>query len=144
VILSEALWRGRFGAAPDVIGRSLLLDDKPSTVIGVMASSPTFPTTQVWLLKQFSPDERHRYGSHYMAVVGRMKRGMTVEQARADLARASREIESIEGNKGWTTLLFPMLDYFVRGVRVGLWVLSGAVAFVLLIACANVANLLLA
>ena len=147
VVLSEALWRGRFAGAPDVIGRSLLLDDKPSTVIGVMPASVTFPanTTQIWLLKQFSPDERRRYGSHYMAVVARMKRGVSVDQAREDLARASREIEStIDGNKGWTTLLFPMLDYYVRGVRVGLWVLSGAVAFVLLIACANVANLLLA
>jgi putative ABC transport system permease protein len=146
VVLSEALWRGRFGAAPDIIGRTLALDDKPTTVVGVMPASVTFPanTTQIWLLKQFSPDERHRYGSHYMAVVGRMKRGTTLEQARADLARASREIDSIEGNKGWTTLLFPMLDFYVRGVRVGLWVLSGAVAFVLLIACANVANLLLA
>jgi putative ABC transport system permease protein len=147
VVLSEALWRGRFGGASDVIGRTILLDDKPSTVIGVMPASITFPANniQVWLLKQFSPDERRRYGSHYMAVVARMKRGTTVEQAREDLARASREIEStIDGNKGWTTLLFPMLDFYVRGVRAGLWVLSGAVAFVLLIACANVANLLLA
>ncbi len=80
-----------------------------------------------------------------MSVVARMKHGVTVEQAREDLARASREIEPIdEGNKGWTTLLFPMLDYYVRGVRAGLWVLSGAVALVLLIACANIANLLLA
>jgi putative ABC transport system permease protein len=147
VVLSEALWRGRFGAATDVIGRSVTLDDRPMTIIGVLPASVTFPanTTQVWLLKQFSPAERRRYGSHYMAVVARMKPGLTVDQARADLARASREIESIDdGNKGWTTLLFPMLDYYVRGVRVGLWVLSGAVAFVLLIACANVANLLLA
>jgi hypothetical protein len=99
----------------------------------------------VWLLKQFTPDERRRYGSHYLSVLARMKRGVTVEQARADLARASREIEQItEANKGWTTLLFPMLDYAVRGVRAGLWVLSGAVALVLLIACVNVANLLLA
>jgi putative ABC transport system permease protein len=147
VVLSEPLWRGRFGAASDVIGRTILLDDKPTTVLGVMPASVTFPANniQVWLLKQFTPDERRRYGSHYMAVVARMKRGTAVEQARADLARASREIEPInESNKGWTTLLFPMLDFYVRGVRAGLWVLSGAVAFVLLIACANVANLLLA
>ena len=147
VVLSEALWRGRFGAAPNIIGRTVALDDKPMTVIGVIPASLTFPasTTQVWLLKQFSPEERRRYGSHNLSVVGRMKRGVTVEQARADLARASREIESIdEGNKGWTTLLFPLLDYYVRGVRAGLWVLSGAVVLVLLIACANVANLVLA
>ncbi len=147
VVLAEALWRGRFGAAHDIVGRTILLDDRPTTVIGVMPSTVTMPsaTNQVWMLKQFTPDERRRYGSHYLAVVARMKRGTTVEQARADLARASREIESIsEANKGWTTLVFPMLDYAVRGVRTGLWVLSGAVALVLLIACANVANLLLA
>ena len=146
-VLSEAFWRGRLGAAPDIVGRKILLDDKPMTVIGVVPATITIPSNgiQVWLLKQFTPDERRRYGSHYMSVVARMRHGVTVEQAREDLARVSREIEPIdEGNKGWTTLLFPMLDYYVRGVRAGLWVLSGAVALVLLIACANVANLLLA
>ena len=146
-VLSEAFWRGRLGAAPDIVGRKILLDDKPMTVIGVVPATITIPSNgiQVWLLKQFTPDERRRYGSHYMSVLARMKHGVTVEQAREDLARASREIEPIdEGNTGWTTLLFPMLDYAVRGVRAGLWVLSGAVALVLLIACANMANLLLA
>src|SRR5262249_12804726 len=100
---------------------------------------------QVWLEKEVTRAERRNYGSHYLGVLARMKRAVTVEQAREDLARASREIELIdEGNKGWTTLLFPMLDVAVRGVRSGLWVLAGAVALVLLIACANVANLLLA
>ena len=147
VVLSEAFWRGRLGAAPDIVGRKIVLDDKPMTVIGVVPATITIPSNgiQVWLLKQFTPDERRRYGSHYLSVLARMKHGVTVEQARADLARASREIEQIsEANKGWTTLLFPMLDYAVRGVRAGLWVLSGAVALVLLIACVNVANLLLA
>ncbi|MFI5179230.1 MAG: ABC transporter permease, partial [Vicinamibacterales bacterium] len=147
VVLSEALWRGRFGGAPDVVGRTILIDDRPTTVVGVMPERLGYPqpTTQVWLLWRISPQERHRYGSHYLVCVARMKAGVTAEQAREDLARASREIEPLDsGNTGWTTLLFPMLDFTVRNVRTGLWVLSGAVALVLLIACANVANLLLA
>ncbi len=147
VVLSEGLWRGQFGAAADIVGRTILLDDKPTAVIGVMPAAFTFPSasTQAWTLWRISPDERRRYGSHYLTCVARLKPGVTVEQARADLARAAREIESIDiSNHGWNTILAPMLDYSVRDVRVGLWVLLGAVSLVLLIACANIANLLLA
>ncbi|HUL72237.1 MAG TPA: ABC transporter permease [Vicinamibacterales bacterium] len=147
IVLSEAVWRGQFGAAPGVIGRTVLIDDHPTTVIGVMPDRLAYPsaTTQAWLLWRMTPQERTTYGSHYLVCFARMKPGVTVEQARADLARASRDIEPIDrGNLGWTTLLWPMLEFAVRNVRSGLWVLSGAVALVLLIACANVANLLLA
>jgi putative ABC transport system permease protein len=147
VILSEGLWRSRFGAARDVVGRTIQLDDVPNTVVGVMPATFQFPapTTQLWALWGITPEERQRYGSHYLVCFARMKPGVTVEQAREDLARASREIEHVgSGNEGWTTLVDGMQSYVVRNVRVGLWVLSGAVAILLLIACANVANLLLA
>ncbi len=147
VILSEAVWRGRFGGAPDIVGKSIRLDDTPTLVVGVMPASFTLPsvTTDLWQPWQISADDRTRYGSHYLVCLARMKPGTTIDQARQDLARASREIEGFdEGNKGWTTLLDPMQAYIVRNVRLGLWVLAGAVGFVLLIACANIANLLLA
>ncbi len=146
-VLSDALWRGRFGASRDIVGQTILLDDRPTTVVGVMPPDFAFPnrTMQMWLIKRLTPDERKRYGSHYLFCFARMKPGTSVSEARDDLARASREIETIDsGNKGWTTRLVPMLDYYVSDVRTGLWVLSGAVGLVLLIACANIANLLLA
>jgi putative ABC transport system permease protein len=78
-------------------------------------------------------------------VIGRLKAGVTVDAAREDQLRAAREIESINSsNQGWTSVVVPYLEYQVRNVKAGVWVLSGAVAVVLLIACANLANLLLA
>jgi putative ABC transport system permease protein len=146
VILSEGTWRARFAGDRNIVGQTIRLDDKPMAVIGVMPASFQFPNALVeyWRPMGFTVDEQTRYGSHYLAVVARLKPGVTVESAGADLARAAREIESLPGNKTWTTLVFSYLGYTVRGVRSGLLVLSGAVAVVLLIACANVANLLLA
>jgi putative ABC transport system permease protein len=148
-VISEALWRGRFAGAADIVGRKVLLDDTPVTVVGVMPAAFTFPAAtaqvQVWLPKVFSADERRRYGSHYLACVARLKTGVTIEAARDDLGRAAREIVAIDSDStGWTTLLFPMLEFTVRNVKSGLWVLAGAVSVLLLIACANIANLLLA
>jgi putative ABC transport system permease protein len=146
IVLSEGLWRSRFGAAPDIVGRAIQIDDRPTTVIGVMPGSFVFPstTTQAWMPMAFTDQERQLYGSHYLGCLARMRPGVTVEAARADLAAASRQIESSGGNAGWTTLLDPLQDYTVRDVRAGLFVLAGAVGVLLLIACANIANLLLA
>jgi putative ABC transport system permease protein len=147
IVLSEALWRGQFGGSSAVVGRTILIDDKPVTVIGVMPDAFGFPSTltQAWKPLALTADERRRYGSHYIAVLAHLKPGVSFEAARDDLARASREIEPIDpGNTGWTTLMFPFLDYAIRNVKAGIWVLSGAVGLVLLIACANIANLLLA
>jgi putative ABC transport system permease protein len=146
VILSEATWKGHFGADPNIAGRKVLFDDKPFTIIGVMPASFVFPsvTTEYWRPIAFTPQQATQYGSHYITGIGKLKVGQTVEAAQADLARASREIESLDGNHGWTSLVFSYLGYTVRNVRAGLIVLAGAVAVVLLIACANVANLLLA
>ena len=146
VILSEGLWRTRFGADTGIVGRTILLNDRATTVIGVMPQAFAIPSRpQAWLLLTLTAEERVRYGSHYFSwVFGRLQPGVTVAQARADLERAAREIESIEGNEGWTVVVSGLHDYLTRDVRGGLWVLSAAVGVVLLIACANVANLLLA
>lgn len=120
VILSEALWRGRFGADPEIVGRTIAIDDLAMQVIGVIpASLTTVSPTQVWLLMALTAEERVRYGSHYLACVGRMKPGVTVDQARADLERASREIESIDGNQGWTVMVEPLHDHGIRAARSG-------------------------
>ena len=146
VILSEGLWRTRFGGDRDLVGRTILLDDTPTTVVGVMPAAFTLPSTpQFWLLMSLTEKERVLYGNHYLSwAFGRMKPGVTVAEARADLQRAAREIESIEGNRGWTVLVESLQGYTTRNVSGGLWVLSAAVGVVLLIACANVINLLLA
>ncbi len=144
VVISEGLWHSRFGGRPTIVGEKILIDDQPMSVVGVFAPPPG-STTQLWMVWNVSPEERTRYGSHYLQVQARMKPGVRVEDARADLINAAREIEPIDvGNKGWTALLDPLLDSSVRNVRAGLWVLSASVALVLLIACANIANLLLA
>src|SRR6185295_18063982 len=147
LVISEGLWRDRFGAQDDVIGRSVTIDDQPWTIIGVMPKTFVFPSTltQAWAPVAFDDDQRRQYGSHYISVIGRLKPGVTVEAAREDQLRAAREIESINSsNQGWTSVVIPYLEYQVRNVKAGVWVLSGAVGVVLLIACANLANLLLA
>jgi putative ABC transport system permease protein len=148
VVLTEGVWRTRFGAAADIVGRAIVLDGEPVEVVGVMPASFTLPSTNTdaWMIWTFSPDERTRYGSHYASVFGRLKPGVTLEAARADLAGVARqlEVEHPDSNKDWTTLVFPLQEYAIRNVRTGLIVLVAAVGGLLLIACANVANLLLA
>lgn len=147
-VISEALWRSRFAGAADVIGRTAQLDGNPVQIVGVMPASFALPsaTTEVWMIWTFSPDERTRYGSHYASMLARLKPGVTIDAARADLAQVSKQLESEhpDSNKDWTTLVFSLKDYGIRGVRKGILVLVAAVGGVLLIACANVANLLLA
>lgn len=147
-LIGEGLWRTRFGAATDIVGRTIQLDGEPVQVVGVMPASYTLPTSSndAWMIWTFSPDERTRYGSHYASVLGRLKPGVTIDAARADLAQVARqlEVEQPDGNKDWTTLVFSLKDYAIRDVRTGILVLVAAVGGVLLIACANVANLLLA
>ena len=149
-VISESLWHSLFDSADDAVGQTVVLDDRPTTIVGVMPSDFTLPNSnvQVWLPLSLSERERQSYGSHYLAGFARLKPDVTVDAARQDLARAAREIENLPldgaSNRGWTTLLVPMQEYTIRNVRRGIVVLTAAVGFVLLIACANVANLLLA
>jgi putative ABC transport system permease protein len=150
VILSEAVWRTRFGASNAIIGQSIQLDGKPVQVVGVMPSLFTLPssTYEAWMIWNFSPKERQSYGSHYATVVARLKPGVTIDSAREDLSAVSKQLEAEkadgDANRGWTVVAFPLLEYAIRSVRTGILVLVAAVGGVLLIACANVANLLLA
>ena len=101
--------------------------------------------TEIWVPMAFTADERLRKGSHYLSGIGRLKPGVSVERARSDVNTVAAHIaqSNPESSAGWDVLVFPLQDYNVRNVRRALLVLLGAVAMVLLIACVNVANLLL-
>jgi predicted permease len=149
VLISEGLWKRKFAASPDVLGKSLALNGKSYTVTGVAPGRlPLFSPTDVYTpIGQWTDgtfrDRRIGMGT---TSVARLKPGVTLEQARADMDRIARNLESAypESNKGTGIALIPLKSDVVGDVRGVLLVLLGAVDFVLLIACANVANLLLA
>jgi len=149
VVLSEALWRRRFGASPDVLGRSLTLDGEPYQVIGVISDLFTFPGrdhADAFLPLELSTERRKDRGTHFLGVVARLRPGLSLDQANADLRTVARRIEMDHPQEqtGRSAAARALIDTVVSGVRPTLLVLLGAVALVLLIACANVANLLLA
>ena len=149
-IISERLWRGRLNADPAIVGRPLILNGVPHTVVGVMPATMRFPsrTTDVWLplgpaIATF-PQTR---GSHpALFVVGKLKPGVTFDAAVADMDTIARRIEQQfpESNKDVAVGMTPYHEQVVRNIRPTLLMLAGAVGFVLLIACANLANLMLA
>jgi predicted permease len=152
VLVSEDLWRGRFGADPKIIGTSINLDQRPFTVIGIIPGAfrtPFFTNKQeVWiplvqdpLFSTFMPQR----GSHLLPVIGRLKPDVSVAQAQAEMDAISGRMagEFPAENNGWTVRLVPLQKEIVGDVRTALLVLLGAVGMVLLIACANIANLLL-
>ena len=146
-LLSYGTWQRRFGGRADAIGRVMRLDEEPVTIVGVMPAGFEFPAeqTEMWVPMAFTAEERLRMGSHYLSGIGRLKPGVSVERARSDVNTVAAHIaqSNPESSAGWDVLVFPLQDYNVRNVRRALLVLLGAVAMVLLIACVNVANLLL-
>jgi putative ABC transport system permease protein len=147
VILSHQLWKERFGADRDIIGRPIRLDGKPYTVVGVIAPGPADRVqNKLYLPLAFTP-EQINHDFHYLLVLGRLKHGVTLAQANADMDTVTKHIAEANpaSNKGWSATVEPLQNNFLSKETIrGLWLLLGAVAFVLLIACANVANLLLA
>jgi putative ABC transport system permease protein len=147
-IISEGLWKRRFGNDPNVVGQSVTLSAVSYTIIGVTPSSFPFPDreTDLWTPMAFTARQAQMHGSHFLTVVGRLKQGVSISEADAELKTiAARLAEQYPGsNAGWSTSITPLQDYQIRDVKSGLIFLLGSVALVLLIACANVANLLLA
>ena len=155
VILSDRVWRNQFGAAADILGRSILLESQPFTVVGVMPPGVDHPgnvynpvtygdTVDAWTPFTFDGNPNNR-GAHYVEGIGRLKPGVIVEQAAADLNGLMTEMATQhEGDKGWTIYMVPLFQEVVGPVHKMLMVLLGAVGLVLLIACVNAANLLLA
>ena len=147
-ILSYGLWQRRFASDPNVVGQSVTLNATSYSVVGVMSSSFRFPdgNTELWTPMAFTADQAGQHGAHYVSVIGRLKQGVSLTQAQAEMSSiAARLSEQYPGtNTGWSVNVSRMQDYNVRDIRTSLLFLLGAVGLVLLIACANVANLLLA
>src|SRR6266851_2628658 len=146
-ILGDGLWHSRFGGDPAIVGRSITLDGQPYTVAGVLPPGFSWLGNEAQLLLplSFEPgDNLNSHNNYFMAVIGRLRRGVTEERARAELAGIARQIGSeFPESRSLSMDLEPLEDSMVGGVRAAVRVLLGAVAFVLLIACANLANLLL-
>ncbi len=144
-LLSRALWQRRFAEDRNVIGQSIMLNGESYTIIGVIPPDFLVPSqSELWIPGGF--DDLTRRGNHMLGVIGRLKPGMTLAQAQTDMETIASRLEQQypDTNKGWGVRLVPLFDVVVGDVRLALWVMLGAVGFVLLIACVNVANLLLA
>jgi putative ABC transport system permease protein len=147
VVLTNSLWRERFGSDPHVIGREIHMNGEIYTIIGVRpAGQADRLDTRLFAPLVFKPDQIN-HDFHWLLVIARMKPGITIAQANADMDAVTRHIAEVypKSNKGWGARVEPLKnDFLDRDVRTALWLLLGAVGFVLLIACANVANLLMA
>jgi putative ABC transport system permease protein len=146
-ILSYGFWQRHFGGRNDALGQQLELNAQPYTVIGVMPRWFNFPSaTDIWTPQDMTDKLFENRGTHWMRAIGRIKTGVSVEQARADLLTVSQRInKQYRGNDNSIhSLVFPLKERLTGGSRAQLLILLGAVALVLLVACANVANLLLA
>jgi len=146
VVLTHALWQRRFGGSPSVMGRSLSLNGAAFTVVGVMPATFAFPdgnAVDVYSPLVFTADELTGRRSHTLSVIGRLKPDVTVEMATADVRAIAQRIFPTDRASNPDVAVAGAHDVLVEDARLGLIVLFGAVGFVLLIACANVASLLL-
>jgi putative ABC transport system permease protein len=145
VVISYGLWQRRFGGNPNIVGTSLSLGNDPYTIVGVIGKSfDSDPEADIWLPFQIDPNSDNQ--GHYFLAAGRLKPGVTLAQANAQLKVAADQFRRrypgvMDPKEGFAVQ--PLRDSIVSDVRSSLFVLLGAVSFVLLIACANVANLLL-
>jgi putative ABC transport system permease protein len=147
VLLSHGLWRRRFGGAADVLGRAITLNDRPVAVVGVMPDGFAFPQgVELWLPATWSAQARQARGALFLTVVARLRPDVEVAAAREEMRTIAARLESAypRTNAGWSATVVSMHEQLAAGYRDALLVLYGAVVFVLLVACANVANLLLA
>ena len=150
VVISENLWIERFAADPQVVGRDIVLDGTPRTVIGVVSRDfrtlrTLDPDVDVWVPTAFTPDERAQRNAHYMYAIARLAPGASLESARSEasvIAAGLRQEHPALG--GMEFSITPLHEHFTGAVRPQLHLLLGAVAILLLITCANLANLLLA
>src|SRR5215471_12494748 len=151
VLLSHALWQRRFGSDPSVIGQALALNGEAYTVVGIMPPFVQLPgystrNDQLWVPIAFPQEEASQRGNHFLEVIARLKPGMTLKQAQVEMetiaARLAQQYPDYNKRRG--AVVIPLHEQVVGDIKPALLVLLGAVGFVLLIACANVANLLLA
>jgi putative ABC transport system permease protein len=147
VVMTHRLWMERFGSDHDIIGKPIRLNGERYTVVGVLAAGqPDRLESQLFVPLAFKPEQiNHEF--HFILVMARLKPGVTLQQANADMDSVTRHIAEIypKSNKGWGATVEPLQNDFISKDTIkNLWLLMGAVGFILLIACVNVANLLLA
>jgi putative ABC transport system permease protein len=146
VVLKHSLWERQFGSDPNIVGKTLTLNAKPFTVIGVMPPDFSFPRNgiEMWAPLVFDDKTKQARINHYMRALGLLKPGVSLAQANADLGAISHRAQRLfpESNTGVSANVVGMTEDFVRDAQVYMPPLVGTVAFVLLIACANVANML--
>ncbi|HEX8140370.1 MAG TPA: ABC transporter permease [Pyrinomonadaceae bacterium] len=151
VVLSHSLWQRRFSANPGIVGQSITLAGNPYTVVGVLPAGFKNPTpeqskpAELWTPLAYD-FERMARRSDFLNVVARLKQGVTPAQAQAEMNTITSRLaqQYPDSNTGWSTIVLPLHERMIGDVRTPLWLLMGVVGFLLLIACANVANLLLA
>ena len=147
VVISHALWQRAFGANPNIVGQTLTLNSRSFNVVGIMPAGFEFPReADLWIPLAWDDKDRQVRSIHDYLVIARLKPNVSVQQAQAEMTTISTRLEQQypEENKGWGAKVIPLREDLVGDVRTALLVLFCAVSFVLLIACANVANLMLA
>lgn len=147
VVISHGLWQRAFGANPNLIGQTVILDSQSYSVIGIMPEGFQFPQeAEIWVPLAWNETERQVRSIHDYGVIARLKPNVSLAQAQAEMRTISSRLEQQypEENKGWGAIVIPLQEDMVGDIRPALLVLFSAVGFVLLIACANVANLMLA
>src|SRR5204863_1409673 len=150
-LLSHPFWQQHFGGSPGVIGRTIQLDAQPYTIVGVMPPAFDFPPSgsiDVWTPLSFDPNDAHGRSrkARSLSVVGRLARGSTLDQARQEMTVVAGRLAAAypDSNAGWSVRVASAHEQLVTTVRPALLMISAAVGFLLLIVCANVANLVLA
>jgi putative ABC transport system permease protein len=146
-IISPGLWQRRFGGDPNILNKTITVNSIPLVVIGVMPERFNYPVAgDIYFPLAITPDLAGNRQSHEFYVIGRLKPGVSIQSAQADIDNITARLEQQyrETNTGLGATVFPIVADTVRKYDTGVWVSMGAVAFVLLIACANVANLMLA
>ena len=147
VVISHELWQRAFGANPNIIGQPITLNSRSYTVVGIMPAKFEFPQeVELWVPLAWDDKERQTRSIHDYVVVARLKQNVSLQQAQAEMSTISTRLEQQypEENSGWGAVVIPLREDLVGESCTALLVLFGAVGFVLLIACANVANLMLA
>jgi predicted permease len=147
VVISNGLWQRAFGANPGLIGQTLTLNSRSFTVVGIMPTGFEFPQeAELWVPLAWDDSERQTRSIHDYIVIARLKQDVSLAQAQAEMSTISSRLEQQypEADKGWGAVVIPLQEDLVGDIRPALLVLFSAVGFVLLIACANVANLMLA
>ncbi|HJZ13218.1 MAG TPA: ABC transporter permease, partial [Acidobacteriota bacterium] len=153
VILSHGLWLRRYGADNAIVGREIFLNGRKATVVGIMPRGFDFfikkwamvkKPAQLWVAFPITPENRTRQG-RYLSSIARLKPGVSYDEAQANMLVLAQQLEKQyrEFNGGWSVSVVPLREQISGQLRKPLWILAGAVAFVLLIACTNVANLML-